>query len=250
MASKPVILIVHGAWHTPSHFSLLITHLQSQGYEALCPFLPTCNNVVLPNPTMYDDIAVIRKIVEKMANQGKEIVVLLHSYGGVVGTDALAGLGKKDAAAGGIIRIIYMCAFIPFEDESLNDIFGGNAPPFLMPQPDGTVLADDPAEHFYSDLEPDDQQHWVSALVAHSFVASHSKVTKAAWREIPLTYFYCEGDRSLSLELQEMMVGRIEKEKVKVHIESCTGNHLPFLSMLEKVVEDVVRVAGGIKILN
>ena len=70
-----------------------------------------------------------------MINEGKEVVVLMHSYGGIVGTDAIYNLSVTERAMhgmpGGVKRLIYMCAFIPQKGQSLAGIFGGMLPPWI-----------------------------------------------------------------------------------------------------------------------
>jgi pimeloyl-ACP methyl ester carboxylesterase len=134
--SKPTILIVHGAWHHPAYFSSMISLLEQQGYNVICPHLPTCNSDETPTKTLEDDVALIRTTALKLANEGQEIVALLHSYGGVVGTDALYGLSvterAKQGLKGGLKRLVYMCAFIPQNGQSLAGIFGGGMPPYIV----------------------------------------------------------------------------------------------------------------------
>lgn len=134
--AKPTILAIHGAWHHPAYFRSVITLLSEQGYSAVCPHLPTCNNDDPPTKTLEDDVALIRNAASSLADEGHEIVVLMHSYGGVVGTDALYGLGTKTRAkkglSGGVRRLIYMCAFIPRMGQSLAGIFGGGLPPWIQ----------------------------------------------------------------------------------------------------------------------
>lgn len=66
---------------------------------------------------MYDDAALIASEVEKFADQGKDVVILAHSYGGVPMTESVKGLSKKERAAagkkGGIVRLGYMTALVP-----------------------------------------------------------------------------------------------------------------------------------------
>lgn len=72
----------------------------------------------------------------ELIDAGKEVAVVMHSYGGVVGTEALHGLGqennKASGKAGGVKRMIYMTAFIPQLGQSLAGIFGGGLPPFIQ----------------------------------------------------------------------------------------------------------------------
>ena len=83
--TKPTILIIHGAWHHPGYFSSVINLLEKQGYDVVCPHLPTCNNDEKPTKSLEDDVAVIRNTASKLIDDGHEIVALMHSYGGVVG---------------------------------------------------------------------------------------------------------------------------------------------------------------------
>ncbi|EEU39494.1 uncharacterized protein NECHADRAFT_81727 [Fusarium vanettenii 77-13-4] len=115
-ASKPTILIVSGAFHTPKHFQPLMNLLEYSGYAVHNPRLPS-NAVLPPEESHYRDIDVVRGIAEQLAHQGKRIIVLIHSYGGLVGTNGLAGLGLQERARkgldGGIEWLAYMTAIVP-----------------------------------------------------------------------------------------------------------------------------------------
>lgn len=134
--TKPTILIIHGAWHHPAYFASVIDLLKAHGYDSVCPHLPTCNHDENPTKTLADDVALIRNMASTLADEGKEIVALMHSYGGVVGTDALYGLSATERARqglkGGLKSLIYMCAFIPHKGQSLAGIFGGGMPPYIV----------------------------------------------------------------------------------------------------------------------
>jgi pimeloyl-ACP methyl ester carboxylesterase len=68
-------------------------------------------------PTKYlgDETDHIRSIAKGLVNEGRNVVVMMHSYGGQVGTNALHGLdkehGRKAEQSGGISRLIYMTAY-------------------------------------------------------------------------------------------------------------------------------------------
>lgn len=91
-----------------------------------------------PKKLFKDDVAIVRDIATSLADDGKEIVVLMHSYGGMVGTDALYDMSVSSRAEaglkGGVKRLVYMCAFIPQKGQSLAGIFGGSLPPWLEPK--------------------------------------------------------------------------------------------------------------------
>ena len=121
--TRPTILVIHGAWHHPEFYAPFCKAFEDLGYEAVCPRLLTCNNDVPPTKKLEDDVALIRKTAQSLLDDGKTVIAVMHSYGGVVGTDALHGLAIK--------RLIYMTAFIPPSGSSLAGMFGGQLPPFI-----------------------------------------------------------------------------------------------------------------------
>lgn len=81
-SSKPAVLLIHGAWHPPVFYDNLRTRLGAMGYEYICPHLPSLG----PNSQGVDlqaDIDAIRKIAIDLFDQGKEVVIIGHSAGGV-----------------------------------------------------------------------------------------------------------------------------------------------------------------------
>ena len=85
---------------------------------------------------MYEDAAVIRAEATKLVEAGKDVIVLMHSYGGVVGTEAIhEDLSKSSRQAkglsGGVTSLLYMCAFVLPVGASLGTAFGGQLPPFI-----------------------------------------------------------------------------------------------------------------------
>lgn len=66
---------------------------------------------------MYEDAALIAKEVEKLADEGKDVILIPHSYGGVPTTQSTKGLSKserqKEGKKGGVVRIAYMTALVP-----------------------------------------------------------------------------------------------------------------------------------------
>lgn len=48
-----------------------------------------------PNKGLEDDTAALRSTLERLSDDGKNIFLVMHSYGGLVGKNALKGLGCK-----------------------------------------------------------------------------------------------------------------------------------------------------------
>ena len=98
---------------------------------------------------------------------------------------------------------------------------------------------DEPERRFYNDLSPQAQDHWVSELRRHPYIAKMTPVTYVAYRYHPVTYLYCEDDEAIPLELQKMMVAG---SGLDFQTESCTAGHSPFLSQPETVLGVVNRM--------
>ena len=81
-AVMPVVLFVHGSWHSPAHFKPITDLFQPKGCCTVCPCLPPKPTVSLP-----DDAACIGSELKKLIEDEEEdVIVAMHSYGGVVGT--------------------------------------------------------------------------------------------------------------------------------------------------------------------
>jgi hypothetical protein len=108
--SKPIIVLVPGAWHPPSAFDPLTKYLQSKGYTVDALALQSVDaNPPLDN---FDaDVQHIARSIEKHTDAGHDVVLLTHSYGGNPGSSACKGLLKSQRAAankpGGIVHKIY-----------------------------------------------------------------------------------------------------------------------------------------------
>lgn len=252
--NKPLVLLITGAWHIPAHYQLLSHRLRHQGYTVLCPLLMTNNNFMPPNKTLDDDVHQIRQMALEQLDAGRDIVALMHSYGGIVGSNALAGLGAADQGKAAHVKaLIYMAAFIPFENESLAGIFGGALPPFLTTNSQGTIDINNPLWHFYHDLPPDQQMEYTNLLVRHPTVAQFEgpkdPPSLSAWRTIPVAYLFCSDDQALLVQFQEMMVDRIEQARpgLVVDREYCAASHSPFLSAPNKVADVVSRICTAVE---
>ncbi|KAI6806154.1 hypothetical protein KC332_g13244 [Hortaea werneckii] len=108
---KPVIVIVPGAWHQAIHYQLLADQLQQAGYDVHALTLP-CTGDSPKQDVWKDDIAHIRATVEQASNSGRDVVVVMHSRGGLPGGDAVEGMSKADRGqqgkAGGVVHLVYI----------------------------------------------------------------------------------------------------------------------------------------------
>jgi hypothetical protein len=122
--SKPTIVLVPGAWHQPAHYSALIGMLESASYEVVTEKLPSVDSSTPTQQSVPNDATFIEKhLLRPLVDQGKDILLLMHSYGGCPGADAAKGYSKKERTVagkkGGIIGLVFMAAFLANEGDSL-----------------------------------------------------------------------------------------------------------------------------------
>ena len=247
---KPAIVLVHGGWHVPQHYSDFTQLLENEGFDVFCPLLPTCDEEKNRNTDLSDDVAVIRDQVVTLTRQSREIIMLLHSYGGVVGTEAVKGLTVKDQAkegpSSGVVHLIYMCAFMLQVGESV-----GSA---SLPRPDpepvefdevtGTnFLCEDPVRLFYADVDPELAAKMTRLLTRQSAKAHMDKLTYPAWRDVSVTYLRTEDDQVLFPEWQQKQIEAVRKTGVNLEVQTYKSSHSPFLSLPKEMVAAVKKVA-------
>lgn len=134
-AEKPTLVLVPGSFVPPSFYTNVISAFSSKGYSIQA--VDTCTVGKKPGapPTMYDDAAHIASVVSKLADEGKDIVLVAHSYGGIPTSESLKGLSKdtreKEGKKGGVVRVAYMTAVVPELEENSAAVFsvlGDQAP--------------------------------------------------------------------------------------------------------------------------
>ena len=113
--------------------------LEAQGYPTVCPTLPSID-ASPPTVDLPDDAKLIRSQLQRLVeDERKEVVVVVHSYGGVVGSEAVTQeLGAEQRGRqgldGGVIRLLYICAFVVPVGHSLAGAVGGTLPPWIQIQ--------------------------------------------------------------------------------------------------------------------
>lgn len=108
----PTILIVPGFWEGSAPFSHVISLLQSEGYPTEIATIPSTGTVSPGNPGMHDDIAAIRSTVTQLVEKAQHVVLVLHSAGGFLGSNAIEGLSLKARQEkhlpGGVSKIVFL----------------------------------------------------------------------------------------------------------------------------------------------
>jgi hypothetical protein len=116
MSSKPAIVLVTGSFALPEFYHGTTAALRSKGYEVVDPQLLTSGKKPGPVPTMLDDAALFAKTIEKLADEGKDVLVVAHSYGGLPATESVKGLSKQErekaGKKGGVVRLAYLTSLV------------------------------------------------------------------------------------------------------------------------------------------
>lgn len=99
---KSAIVLIPGAWHVPEHFALLRQQLEARSYLVICQKLPSINCTNPKDHTAQTDADSIREtMLQPLLDEGKDVVVVKHSYGGQPGSAASCGLSKSERASKG-----------------------------------------------------------------------------------------------------------------------------------------------------
>jgi pimeloyl-ACP methyl ester carboxylesterase len=92
----PTILFIPGAWCPPIVFNPLRDCLNSKGITSAAVALPSVD-ANPPTTTLDDDITHLRTKLLTLIDAGTEIILVAHSYGGVVASGAAEGLTCMNA---------------------------------------------------------------------------------------------------------------------------------------------------------
>lgn len=134
--SKPAVVIVPGAWQLPVVWDEFRSILDRAGYNAYHVALPSIGGTELPLTGLPEDVAAVRKTLDSLVDEGREVVMLCHSSGGVVGSNAIEGYDvaarEKAGKKGGVVRIVYLSAFMLPKGKSLIEMLGGEPLPWMV----------------------------------------------------------------------------------------------------------------------
>ena len=183
-AAYAAVVLVHGGFADGSGWAEVYKILKKDGFEV----------TVVQNPTtsLAADVAVTKLA---LASQTLPVILVGHSYGGVVITEA--GNDPKVAA------LVYIAAFAPDKGESVNALIkdpppGAPVPPILPPQ-DGYLFLDKSkfAASFAADVSAEDADFMANSQVPWGVEALTGTVTEPAWRNKPSWYLVATDDKMI-----------------------------------------------------
>ena len=119
LEEKPTILIIQDRFQTPAIYKHLADQLVSLGYPTVHPLLPTCSDAQhpkFPSLTLLDDATAVQaELVRLVEHEQKTIMVVMHGYGGMVGSEAILetmsySKRREHGHSGGVIHLFFVCA--------------------------------------------------------------------------------------------------------------------------------------------
>ena len=201
-------MLVHGAFADASGFGAVTSRLQHRGYTVISPANP------LRGPA--SDAASVASVMKTIDGP---IVLVAHSYGGAVITEAANEVSNVKA-------LVYLNGLALDEGESNLGIterfpnqFGAALLPRPFPQPDGTQGTDlyiDPARFrsfFAADVPARIAARMASAQRPLSLAAAQENVTEPAWKTIPSWYLIGRQDEVINPAAQRFMAKRATRTR-------------------------------------
>ena len=230
-ASAPAasVVLVHGGFVDGSGWEDVYRILKEDGYDV----------GVVQNPTisLADDVATTRRVV---AAQRSPVILVGHSYGGVVITQA--GNDPK------VVGLVYIAAFAPDRGESVAALIkdpppGAPVPPILPPQ-DGYLFLDRNkfAASFAADVPRAKAEFMADSQVPWGLEALNGTVTEAAWRNKPSWYLIATDDKMIPPAAQELMSKRAGST-----VAQTSGSHAVYVSQPQAVAALIEKAATAVK---
>lgn len=214
------IVLVHGAFADANCWSKLIPILSKAGYHVTA--------VQNPLSSSEADIATTRRVIEA---QDGPCIVVAHSYGGIVASQA--AYGQKNVKG-----IVYLAAFVPDEGESTGSLLK-MAPGTALEQairPDAAGFAYIERSQFKTIFCADltDEEANVLAVTQHPVHGSTfgAPAGAVAWKSIPTWYAISDDDKCINPQLEKIMA-----ERIKAKVSHLKASHVAMLSLPDKVAE-------------
>lgn len=227
--TRPAVVLVHGGFVDGSGWEDVYKILRRDDFDVS----------IVQNPTtsLADDVAATKRVI---AAQKGSVVLVGHSYGGVVITEA--GNDPKVAA------LVYIAAFAPDKGESVNALIknpvpGAPVPPILPPQ-DGFLALDKSKFHasFAGDLSKEKAEFMANSQVPWGLEALNGAVSEPAWRTKPSWYLVATDDKMIPPPAQQLMSKRAGATVVEVK-----GSHAIYMSQAEEVASLIKTAAKSVK---
>jgi pimeloyl-ACP methyl ester carboxylesterase len=240
--AAPTAVLVHGAWHGGWCWDRVVEGLSAAGVRAVAVDLPGHGADAGPLGDLHDDAARVQEVISTLDSK---VVLVGHSYGGAVVTEA----GAHPAVS----HVVYLAALALDAGETCSSAAAGEAAAVAIDHRgrpdlggafvaagDGTFMLkpDVAAEALYHDCDPETVAWALARLGPQPLVTLQQDPRAVAWRSRPSTYVVCSRDLAIHPDLQRLLA-----QRCTTSVEWDTG-HSPFLSRPDLVVDLLAGLAG------
>ncbi|KAG8164260.1 hypothetical protein KVR01_006178 [Diaporthe batatas] len=240
MSEKPVFLLAHGAWHPSWLYEPLKEALARLGYALAVPALPTMGTNA-KGVTWEADVEALLQTAEPLFAEGKKVILIGHSYGGIPACIATRGQSVAERHArglvGGFVQILFLCAFtMPYNGISQVDLTQNTLPPWQEHITESgritqLIVNQKAKEVLYNDLSEEMADKYFSALVPQSQAALEKPVDFSVPEiTIPKAYIVCERDQAFPTAAQRHFVNTLGLRELSV-----SGGHTAFASVPDEL---------------
>ena len=234
-STTPTIVLVHGAFADSSSWNGVIPGLQAAGYTVIAAANP------LRGATSDGDY-----VAGVLAGISGPIVLVGHSYGGIVISNAASGNDNVKA-------LVYVAAFAPEAGESAVDL-AGKFPGSTL----GQALAPSPLPGGGTDLYIRPDAFWqqfaadVPEAQAALMAATQRPVTEAAlsegagepaWKTIPSWFIYGELDKNIPAAAVAFMADRAGAKEA---IEVPGASHVVMIAEPQAVTDLILKAVDAV----
>ena len=222
--AKPSIVLVPGAYEDGSIWTKVIALLQAKGFQVTA--------VPIPLTSLAADVAMTRSV---LARQGGPVILVGHSWGGVVITEA--------GSAPNVIGLVYIAAVAPEAGEGSGDVLQRcpKHAPLPIKTDDAGMKWIDPSgypEVWAADLDPAEARILASVQRPIATASFTDKVTQAAWHTKPSWFQVSSQDIAQCPEMQRYMAKRMGATTIELN-----ASHVSPLSHPEEVTKLIVNAA-------
>lgn len=241
--SAPTIVLLQGTFQLPKVYYDFAKLIRSRGFPVVQPKYPSLNQADpdLASRDLTDDIAVveaaIREIVEE---QNRTAIIVMHSYGGLVGAESVpeeltVKSRQEKGLDGGVEHLFYFTAFVMALGRSISDMIGNSTQHDFY---DGLFIMKDPAEKMYSDLPMREAECLARKVIPQSAAVLKTPMKRAAWSYLPSTFVKCTEDQALLPPVQDAFAKQAGSTVMPIN-----SGHSAFLSHPQEVVALLEEVA-------
>jgi pimeloyl-ACP methyl ester carboxylesterase len=239
--SGPPFVLVHGAWHGAWCWERVVPLLRAAGRSAVALDLPAHGADRTPAAGVTLD-AYVDTVLAALDARREPVALVGHSMGGTVISQAAERRPDR------IARLVYLCAFLLRDGESLLDLATQDSESLLRTglrfDPAAGVATLEPgvaAEAFYHDCPPAEAAAAGRRLVPNPMLplATPLALTAARFGRVPRVYVECLRDRAVGLDLQRRMHGALPCRTVR----ALDTGHSPFYAAPRALVDMLLQVA-------